>query len=128
MLRLPIQEYFKYHPPTTEERKRLHNSANELTLKLCLDLDRVYGDAANGYEPIPRNELDEMSDQLTLSFTGLTSDQDCLNWASHSLDTMFISLNSQGFGSTEILMYCEQIRMFLNQGITIDDVVVQRSQ
>lgn len=43
---LPIGEYFKYHPPTTEERKAKHNAVNEAALKFaevveesCLDFD-----------------------------------------------------------------------------------------
>lgn len=36
---LPITEYFKYHPPLTEERKQLHDQANKLALDFALFLD-----------------------------------------------------------------------------------------
>ena len=29
---IPIEEYFKYHPPITEERKQAHNAVNEAAL------------------------------------------------------------------------------------------------
>ena len=29
---IPIEEYFKYHPPITEERKKAHNAINEAAL------------------------------------------------------------------------------------------------
>lgn len=33
-----IEEYFKYHPPTTEERKQKHNAVNEAALAFALVL------------------------------------------------------------------------------------------
>lgn len=32
MMKLPIEEYFKYHPPTTTERVAAHNAVNEAAL------------------------------------------------------------------------------------------------
>ena len=29
---IPIEEYFKYHPPITEKRKEAHNAINEAAL------------------------------------------------------------------------------------------------
>ncbi len=29
---LPVEEYFKYHPPLTDERKAKHNAINEAAL------------------------------------------------------------------------------------------------
>ena len=29
---IPIEEYFKYHPPITKERKEAHNAINEAAL------------------------------------------------------------------------------------------------
>jgi len=37
--RLPIDEYFKYHPPLTEERKAIHNAINESALAFAKVLD-----------------------------------------------------------------------------------------
>lgn len=37
--RLPIDEYFKYHPPLTEERKSIHDAINEAALSFAKVLD-----------------------------------------------------------------------------------------
>lgn len=37
--KLPIEEYFKYHPPITEERKRRHNMINEMALLFAQTVD-----------------------------------------------------------------------------------------
>jgi hypothetical protein len=37
--RLPIDEYFKYHPPLTEERKVIHDAINEAALSFAKVLD-----------------------------------------------------------------------------------------
>lgn len=39
MKELPIEEYFKYHPPTTEERKNKHNLVNEAALNFAQIID-----------------------------------------------------------------------------------------
>jgi len=30
--KIPIEEYFKYHPPTTDARKQAHNAINDAAL------------------------------------------------------------------------------------------------
>jgi hypothetical protein len=36
---LPIEEYFKYHPPTTIERQQKHNIINAIALEFARILD-----------------------------------------------------------------------------------------
>ncbi len=36
---LPIEEYFRYHPPTTIERKRKHKRINSLALEFAKAID-----------------------------------------------------------------------------------------
>ena len=43
-MKLSIEEYFKYHPPKTEERKDKHNKVNEKTLELALLIDELIKD------------------------------------------------------------------------------------
>ncbi len=38
-MNLPIEEYFKYHPPTTEERKAAHNIVNNTALEFAKVID-----------------------------------------------------------------------------------------
>jgi hypothetical protein len=39
MSKLPIEEYFKYHPPQTEERTAKHNAVNEAALQFARIVD-----------------------------------------------------------------------------------------
>lgn len=39
--KLPIEEYFKYHPPLTQTRKNAHNEVNDAALELAKIIDRV---------------------------------------------------------------------------------------
>lgn len=41
---IPIEEYFKYHPPTTEERKAKHNKVNEGALSFAKIIDAMVSD------------------------------------------------------------------------------------
>lgn len=44
MKNLPLEEYFRYHPPKTEERKEKHNAVNEAALQLAKIIDSVVVD------------------------------------------------------------------------------------
>jgi len=39
--KLPIEEYFTYHPPQTEESKQKHETINRLTLELAKVIDEL---------------------------------------------------------------------------------------
>ena len=72
---LPIEEYFKYHPPFTEDRKEKHNQINE--------------DALSFAKVISSCVVDEDSKKMAL-------------------------------------FAVQQAKMFSNQGITVDELVVLR--
>lgn len=36
---LPIEQYFKYHPPLTDSRKAAHNAVNQAALTLALTVE-----------------------------------------------------------------------------------------
>jgi len=42
---IPIEEYFRYHPPTTDERKRKHNLINDLALQFAKAIDEEIVDS-----------------------------------------------------------------------------------
>ena len=44
MQKLPIEEYLKYHPPTTEERKEKHNDINNAALAFAQVVDNCVKD------------------------------------------------------------------------------------
>jgi len=44
MNNLPIEEYFKYHPPLTEERKQKHNVVNDAALNFAKIVDKSVKD------------------------------------------------------------------------------------
>ncbi len=41
---LPIEEYFKYHPPVTEARKQAHDGINTAALSFALAVDHLVKD------------------------------------------------------------------------------------
>lgn len=109
-LDIPVEEYFKYHPPKTEERIRKHSIANELMLNAFLKLS----------EPLTEIEAGEFYISLTDTIFNLVSDINCLAWCVDSIENAFAFVDRYDMTST--LMYIQQARMFLNQGITIDEL------
>lgn len=43
-MNIPIEEYFRYHPPTTQERKDKHNRINEVALEFAKAVDELIED------------------------------------------------------------------------------------
>ena len=41
---LPIEEYFRYHPPKTEERKAAHETVNNAALEFAKVIDSLVRD------------------------------------------------------------------------------------
>jgi hypothetical protein len=41
---LPIEEYFRYHPPVSDERKRKHERINQLALQFAKAIDEELTD------------------------------------------------------------------------------------
>ncbi|WP_310410554.1 hypothetical protein [Chamaesiphon sp. OTE_8_metabat_110] len=113
-LELPIEEYFKYHPPTTPERIALHDRANLESLTICKSF----------VESQDYNEWLVFRDAAILLAQDVCQDKTCLDWAKSAVVKALsaYSIANTDSRSTAILMHIQQFRMFLNQGITVDEL------
>ena len=41
---MKLEKYFKYHPPTTEERKTKHNKTNKAALRFAKEIENCVQD------------------------------------------------------------------------------------
>ena len=114
MLQLPIEEYFRYHPPETEERKAKHDRVNEICLKVARKLTQP---------SLSNEEIAEGVDMLQV-LTQIVSNAICIKWAASSI------VRAQEFavlGEEEnVVMAIQQCKMSLNQGITLDELAAKQ--
>lgn len=114
MLQLPIEEYFRYHPPETEERKAKHATVNDMTLQYC-----------QGLLAWPRGgdlEFCRASIENVVQIT--CKDEVCAKWAMDAIARAYHCSTQKD--EEGVLMNVQQARMFLNQGITIDELVAKQ--
>ncbi len=69
-MNLPIEEYFKYHPPLTEDRKEKHNQINEAALNFAKVIDSCVLD-----EDCKKMALFAVQQARMLSNQGITVDE-----------------------------------------------------
>jgi hypothetical protein len=124
MLSLPIEKYFRYHPPNTPERKALHDRVNQESLELAKALIEISGQAAQSDKPTKWQDYESAWDEQTTKARALAlavcKDSTCRAWANTAIEMITeYSNDPQG-----IMMCVQQMRMFLNQGITIDELVL----
>ncbi len=115
MLQLPIEEYFRYHPPTTEERKAKHDRVNAFSLEMAIALTA------------PGVQLEDLSVWIEKArdfLTEICEDFTCRKWARHATDAIYGASLKDDYES--VMMFTQQYRMFLNQGVTIDDLLAKR--
>ena len=104
-----LEEFFTYHPPVSQERKDAHKLVGELCLNACLDFSR------SGSEGESERIYSDFRDRLMT----MTRDVTCQKWMLKSFDDLLLAVRD---GSIEgVLMHAQQLRMFANQGITIDE-------
>jgi hypothetical protein len=117
-LQLPIDEYFKYHPPTTPERIALHDRVNRESLEIC----KSFIDSQDF------NHWLAFRDAAILLAQDVCQDKTCHAWAKSAIVKALgtYSIANIDARSTAILMYIQQFRMFLNQGITVDELKRQQ--
>lgn len=121
-LELPIEEYFKYHPPTTPERIALHDRVNRESLEICkalINADAIFSD----------KEVDRICDRAIKLASETCWDEECVTWAIKSIDKarqVAIIIPPEETREADILMHVQQFRMFLNQGITVDELRQQQ--
>lgn len=67
---LPIEEYFRYHPPTTEERKAAHEAVNKAALEFAKVVDVLVED-----EDCKKMAMFAVQQARMLSNQGVTVDE-----------------------------------------------------
>ena len=108
-----LADYFQYHPPKTDARRIAHDSVNYLCLMACQSL------FATNDPAIVRQICNELSDRLF----EITQEPVCLKWIKASLDRIKDTLICCDEEST--LMLIQQVRMFANQAVTLDELRLQ---
>ncbi len=107
---IPIGEYFRYHPPQTEVRKVKHQRVNDECLEVAKALTQPF---------LSDLEINRGVAQLR-ALTQNVFDALCVKWATTSID--FVQAAAKSGDEESIIMHIQQVRMFLNQGITIDEL------
>ena len=124
-LKFELEEYFKYHPPTTSDRIALHSRINKMALECCKELF----EAIDGKEEYPDFKVAEMNrrcqsqDAITkvlAEIDSIVQDQTCATWAKNALHSA--EVYACGRYKEGVLMAVQQCRMFLNQGVTMDSL------
>lgn len=117
-LKFELQEYFKYHPPVTEERVVLHSKVNKMTLECCEELF-----LAIDYKAASRQALAQGAVAKALSeIDAIVQDPTCAAWARNALHSA--EVYACGCYKEGVLMAVQQCRMFLNQGVTMDSLEI----
>lgn len=113
-LKLPLEEYFRYHPPTTQERIDKHDAVNAAALKLAKALV-VEGEGEKVWGPIhlARNEFMAIAKRACTGNAYLSWTD---NYISEALDA-----RSQHYKATTVLMSIHVARMIVNQSIAMED-------
>lgn len=111
---IEIEEYFRYHPISSEARRAKHEQVNTATLKAATAL---VGDCT-----LP--QISEQIAELRWLVTDSCKDLVCQKWAFNSISCLY---NAALSGDREaVVMTIQQVRMFLNQGIVVDELVAER--
>jgi hypothetical protein len=107
-----IREYFQYHPVVSEARKAKHELVNQVTMELAIGLMVVTA---------PRlTAIQILVDAAESKLEGVCQDEMALRWATKAnSDAIYAASRGDHEG---VLMHVQQMRMFLNQGITVDAV------
>ena len=109
--RSPVVEYFCYHPPD-EKRTLKHEQINKMAKQSYWLLVKSLEDS-DSYE-CWRTRVSIIDDLNKFAFE-ICDDLLCIQWALRSI-------NNVATNSETTLMYMQQYRMFLNQGVTIDSI------
>lgn len=111
---IELEEYFRHHPPQTEERRLKHDRVNAAMLEYCQSL-LEWRDGAT-----PRSDLEWYRSKVAYDIKDICQDGVCLGWAEDAMSKAYHACIAK---QTEaVLMHVQQARMFLNQGIMIDEL------
>ena len=108
-----LVDYFEYHPPRTEARKIAHTSVNHLCLMACQSLFATTDEAI----------VHQLCDELSNALLEITQEPICFKWIKASIDRIKDTLICCDEEST--LMLIQQVRMFANQAVTLDELRLQ---
>jgi hypothetical protein len=125
MLKHNLEDYFKYHPPTTEERRVAHNQVNASALRLCTMLwilvEEMPKDADHELTvQYLQNSVSVLNNEVE-TIVSTFSDETAKKWAKHAA-TILRRDGIEAMDKESILMGVQQIRMFANQGVTMDSL------
>ena len=108
-LDIPLSDWFRYHPPTTESRKAKHEAVNKLSFTLansvgCMDWDEILKSAIAQIIGLFDNPTKESTVKV-------------IEWILNLRD----HLNAESNPDNK-MMLIQQIRMFANQAVTFENL------
>ena len=108
-LGIPLSDWFKYHPPTTEARKAKHEAVNKLSLTLAQNIGCMRWDEI----------LKSTIAQIIGLFDNPTKESTVkvIEWILNLRD----QLNAESDPDNK-MMLIQQIRMFANQAVTFESL------
>lgn len=108
-LGIPLSDWFKYHPPTTESRKAKHEAINKLSFTLANSVGSM------GWDEISKSAIA----QIIGLFDNPTKESTVkvIEWILNLRD----QLNAESDPDNK-MMLIQQIRMFANQAVTFESL------
>lgn len=108
-LDIPLSDWFKYHPPTTESRKAKHEAVNNLSLALAKSIGCM------GWDEISKSAIA----QIIGLFDAPTKESTVkvIEWILNLYDQLKTEPNPDNK-----MMLIQQIRMFANQAVTFESL------
>lgn len=113
-LDIKLSDWFSYHPPKTEQRKRKHEVVGEICLGLAQEIERsamgddfTWGVACANFE---ENILDQVGEEKQASA------------AIRGYISKLIAQLRSTFNPLDRMFLIQQVRMFANQAITFESL------
>lgn len=103
-LGLSIEEWFKYHPPTTDEHRAKHADVNALALGAARCIGANYPNALGDFHG------------LVTDLTRKIEHTELKNWVAKNIEITSADSNF------DKMMKLQQLRMIANQSITVADL------
>jgi len=139
-INISLEEYFKYHPPQTEERKQKHKIANNAAFELVVNLFDLIDKKQELIESQTNNLIGKLINNhnamIKIAFgykkkiEPLFNDSLCKKYFEFVFEEILDAINYEynnkikaAETKEKFLMFAQQARMFSNQGITIDSLV-----
>jgi hypothetical protein len=114
---MELEEFFTYHPIKTENRKKLH----ELNNQLCLELASLIEDSDSSVQDI----LSKMNFIHHFIDVHIKNEQ-TRKWLMPEFERLEllinIHINKDDYLLDNIVKHIQIVRMFVNQGITFDEL------